>query len=213
MSNLINITNQEGNLVVNSRDIAKNFEKEHKHVLRDIDDIIFKFGITYSKNLFIEDYYTHPQNKQKYREYLLTKDGLKLYIDNSRKTKKLSLVMTIYNHMLELEGEGKLPIILTDRFEDSFFNDLEDALNELGVELDKQYHVSDYFIDGYLPEYKLAIEYDEEQHKYNVEEDMRRENEIAQELGCGFIRLDYKDTNGTNIGKVIAKIMEVGKDE
>lgn len=39
MSDLIKIINQEGNLVVGSREVAENFEKEHFHVLRDIDSI------------------------------------------------------------------------------------------------------------------------------------------------------------------------------
>ena len=48
-----------------------------------------------------------------------------------------------------------------------------------------------YFIDWYIPQLKLAIEFDEDNHKYKLEEDMKRHREIEEHLGCNFIR--YKD--------------------
>ena len=39
MSDLINIENKDGQLVVSSREVAKNFGKEHKNVLRDIENL------------------------------------------------------------------------------------------------------------------------------------------------------------------------------
>ncbi len=77
MSNLIKIINQEGNLVVGSREVAKNFEKRHDNVLKDIDDLI-KGSPQNLGYLFIESEYMHKQNKQVYREYLLTRDGFTL---------------------------------------------------------------------------------------------------------------------------------------
>lgn len=40
MSNLINIINQDGNLVVSSRDVARDFGKEHYHVIEAIENKI-----------------------------------------------------------------------------------------------------------------------------------------------------------------------------
>lgn len=40
MSDLINIENKDGQLVVSSREVAKNFGKEHYNVLRDIENLI-----------------------------------------------------------------------------------------------------------------------------------------------------------------------------
>ena len=40
MSDLINIENKDGQLVVSSREVAKNFGKEHKNVLRDVENLI-----------------------------------------------------------------------------------------------------------------------------------------------------------------------------
>lgn len=38
MSNLINITNKEGNLLVSSRDVAANFDKRNSEVNRAIEN-------------------------------------------------------------------------------------------------------------------------------------------------------------------------------
>ena len=48
-----------------------------------------------------------------------------------------------------------------------------------------------YKIDWYIPELKLAIEYDEYPHSYRKEEDTTRQQAIEAELGCRFIR--YKE--------------------
>ena len=77
MANIISITNQNGKLVVSSREVARNFEKEHKHVLDSIDSLIEGVAEK-SADLFIPSTYQHKQNKQVYREYLLTRDGFTL---------------------------------------------------------------------------------------------------------------------------------------
>lgn len=77
MNNLINITNKNGTLLVSSREIAENFEKEHRGVLRDLDNL--KEGVAQNwADLFYETTYTHPQNKQEYREILMNRDGFTL---------------------------------------------------------------------------------------------------------------------------------------
>lgn len=48
-----------------------------------------------------------------------------------------------------------------------------------------------YIIDWYIPELKLAIEFDEERHLLNEKEDRQRQMEIEELLSCRFIR--YKD--------------------
>lgn len=88
MDNLINIETKDGQLVVSSREVAKNFEKEHKNVLRDIENLIggmlnFEHTPREQENdavLFIPNEYRHEQNGQTYREYLLTRDGFSLLV-------------------------------------------------------------------------------------------------------------------------------------
>ncbi|HHW80353.1 MAG TPA: Rha family transcriptional regulator, partial [Bacteroidales bacterium] len=79
MNELIKVANQNGKLVVSSREVAENFEKRHDHVIRDIDILIDSMGSPQNwGNLFISTEYTHDQNNQRYREYLLTRDGFTL---------------------------------------------------------------------------------------------------------------------------------------
>lgn len=75
MSNLINITNQEGQLLVSSREVSENFEKEHKHVMQSIREL--ETSVKNSTNLFIESIYLDSYSREQ-REYLLTRDGFTL---------------------------------------------------------------------------------------------------------------------------------------
>ena len=81
--NLAKIENKDGILVVSSRVLAKDLEKRHDNVLQDLEKII---GSPESSgdltNLIIPSTYIHEQNKQKYKEYLLTEKGFMLYMFN-----------------------------------------------------------------------------------------------------------------------------------
>ena len=78
---LINIQNKDGVAVVSSRVVAYDFDKQHKHVLEAIENLIKDMGVAEkSADLFIESKYQHPQNKQWYKEYLLTRDGFSLLV-------------------------------------------------------------------------------------------------------------------------------------
>ena len=65
---------------ISSRLIAEKLNKVHRNVLRDIDGML-KSEHT-PKNLIISSSYKNSQNKQTYKEYLLTKDGFILYMFN-----------------------------------------------------------------------------------------------------------------------------------
>lgn len=74
--------NSEGELVVTSRQVSEDFEKEHSKVIRTIENLfqgIAKSGDTPSK-YFIMDSYENEQNKQKYIQYLITQRGFSLLV-------------------------------------------------------------------------------------------------------------------------------------
>lgn len=74
MSNLIIMHEQQA--VTSSLVVAETFGKRHDHVLRDIDEIK---GVTQNwGDLFHETTYTHEQNKQQYRMFLMNRDGFTL---------------------------------------------------------------------------------------------------------------------------------------
>lgn len=78
---LIKVENKDGVAVVSSRVVAQDFGKRHCDVLRDVENLIE--GVEGTQNcvdLFIESQYQHPQNKQWYKEYLLTRDGFSLLV-------------------------------------------------------------------------------------------------------------------------------------
>ncbi len=76
MKDLITINNN-GQPVASSRDIAEHFEKNHNHVLRDIDTLkkdVSNFGQMFF-NVEIPDSYGRPQ-----RAYLMNRDGFSLLV-------------------------------------------------------------------------------------------------------------------------------------
>lgn len=81
INEVISIENKEGTLVVSSREIAEHFNKQHRHILRDIQVITDDLGSAQKwTHLFIESKWQNEQNKQWYEEYLLTRDGFSLLV-------------------------------------------------------------------------------------------------------------------------------------
>lgn len=85
MNDLINlgIINKNDKAVVGSRIIAERFKKRHDQILRNIENLIeglHKIEDTHIENYFIKSSYIHKQNNQKYKEYLLTKDGFSVLV-------------------------------------------------------------------------------------------------------------------------------------
>lgn len=78
MSNLVNILNKNGQLVVTSRQIAEDFEKEHNDTKKRIRELVKDMG-EISHNYFILSDYTDSMNR-KQEEYLLTRDGFSLLV-------------------------------------------------------------------------------------------------------------------------------------
>jgi Rha family phage regulatory protein len=74
MDNLVIMKNQQA--VTTSLQVAEKFEKNHQHILRDLDNL--KEGVQNWTDLFYEDFYTHPQNKQNYRMIFMNRDGFTL---------------------------------------------------------------------------------------------------------------------------------------
>jgi phage regulatory protein, rha family len=85
----LGIENKDGVLVVSSRIIANGLGKEHRNVVRDLENILKTMAIKGMLNsehtpTIIESTYINEQNYQEYKEYLLTKDGFLLYMFSIR---------------------------------------------------------------------------------------------------------------------------------
>lgn len=194
-----------------SYEVAELINKENKIVMRDIRNHIQKFNnIITAEDYFIEDTYTNKQNRIR-PCYMITIKGVKLLLDNYRKSPDLQSLIDWYNKNTSEELEQ---IILTSRFEDSFVSKLSETLDVIGYQLNTQYNVLGYKLDGYIEELNIAIEYDEGQHSIasNNELDKQRQLQIYKKIGCKFIRCDYMNTDAYNIGLVIKEIMKNIKD-
>lgn len=74
MSNLVTV---DGNQVVtDSRSVAEHFEKQHKHVLDAIDNLVAQNSAT--KNMFLEQ--TREYRGRDFRYYLMNRDGFSLLV-------------------------------------------------------------------------------------------------------------------------------------
>lgn len=72
VNDLVIMKNQQ--IVTSSLVVAEKFGKEHRSVLKAIDDL--KEGVAQKyADLFWEDQYIHPQNKQPYRMIYMNRDG------------------------------------------------------------------------------------------------------------------------------------------
>jgi very-short-patch-repair endonuclease len=67
-----------------------------------------------------------------------------------------------------------------------------------------QKNFGQYFVDLYCEDLNLCIEYDEDHHSKQVEEDAKRQSEIMKEFGVNFLRHKQKD----NLFEFINKIMK-----
>lgn len=76
MNELVIMKDQQA--VTTSLQVAESFGKEHRAVLKAIDDLKEGLAQKYA-DLFWEDTYVHPQNKQPYRIVFMNRDGFTIH--------------------------------------------------------------------------------------------------------------------------------------
>lgn len=105
------VENKNGVLVVSSRVIAEQLGRNHKDVLESLDKIGVAENFADLKNIIIPSTYIHHQNKQEYREYLLTEKGFTLYMFNvqGHNDFKLSYINEFERMKNALSNQNKVP--------------------------------------------------------------------------------------------------------
>lgn len=101
MKNLLIMHNQQA--VTSSTALAETFGKHHNHILRDIEAL--KEGVQNWTDLFFETTYTHPQNKQQYRMYLMNRDGFTLLAMGFTGSKALHFKVEYINAFNQMERQ------------------------------------------------------------------------------------------------------------
>lgn len=88
--------------------------------------------------------------------------------------------------------------------EAKFIDSIKRAFPNESFILQKQ--VENYKIDAYMPKYNLSIEFDENAHKYRLDNDIKRQECIERELKCSFIRISENMDIIDAIGLINTKI-------
>ena len=102
MNDLVIMKDQQA--VTSSLQVAEKFEKSHKHVLEAIDNL--KEGVAENwADLFYEDTYIHPQNRQPYRMIYMNRDGFTLLAMGFTGKKALKFKMQYIEAFNNMENE------------------------------------------------------------------------------------------------------------
>ncbi|MCH4010340.1 MAG: phage antirepressor KilAC domain-containing protein [Companilactobacillus sp.] len=104
MNNLVIMKDQQA--VTSSLQVAETFDKSHKHVLEAIDNL--KEGVAENwADLFYEDTYIHPQNRQPYRVIYMNRDGFTLLAMGFTGKKALKFKMQYIEAFNKMEDQIK----------------------------------------------------------------------------------------------------------
>ena len=203
----------ESGIVITGRQVAELLNKELNHVNETIRRNINTFKSEYVINLRSE--YLKNQNIKTLKSvgysnmqiakardiYILSHLGFLLYLQITDIKKDYSEFISEY-----FETNEKLNVARI-RFEHEFGNLLRKSFHGL-LNIEDQYSCCNnkYKIDFYDIEKRLAIEYDEEHHANRINEDINRQKEIEEELGCNFIRV-AKGEEFQGINKIITYLI------
>ncbi|MBY6878758.1 Rha family transcriptional regulator [Clostridium botulinum] len=75
----VSLSIQNGQPVVTSKKIAGDFDKEHKSVIRNVENLLNEISAQNCTNLFIPSTYKDSYGREQ-KEYLLTRDGFSLLV-------------------------------------------------------------------------------------------------------------------------------------
>lgn len=151
--NEVILQNKNGKILASSRDVAEKFGKENKHVNEAIRKLIYA-NPNMKKHFIISEYKSKRGRYEK--EYLLDKEGL-----------------NILNYKFGFSA-------MNPRFEIKFSNLLHELFS--GLKIINQYFIIGYRLDFFIPDLNMIIEYDEEYHKYKIDNDSYRVNIILETL-------------------------------
>ena len=103
MSDLVRINSNQ--VVTDSRSVAEHFEKQHKHVLEAIDNLVAENSAT--KNMFYET--SREYRGQSFRYFLMNRDGFSLLVMGFTGAKALEWKVKYINAFNEMEKTIKTP--------------------------------------------------------------------------------------------------------
>jgi hypothetical protein len=178
--------------VILTNDIINSFNTRKDHIIRYIQKH-FKLNENYIINKNCQN-----QNKKVGRpqiDYILTEETFNL-IKNSYKLRQIELGKKSFTHPILISIETATIGFIFDVFKN--------------YKIEKQYIVDNYRIDLYFVDLKLAIECDEDWHRFTKTEDKIRQEHIENKLNCKFYRYNPCE-NDFKLANVIADLIELTK--
>lgn len=104
MSEIIKIENVNGKLLVSSREVADNFDKDHKNIIRTIDNLIKEDSSILSHGMFVISSYRNSNNRI-FKEYFMTRDGFSLLVMGFTGAKALNWKLKYIEAFNQMEQE------------------------------------------------------------------------------------------------------------
>lgn len=156
--------------------------------------------------------------KREIRDYFLTRYALHLVLVCSDKTKSKIAQALAYFTLTSLDNNkdyyaraNKLGISVSNEIdltkEQQTIRQIRKSFGHLRTI--EQYKVGLYYIDLYFPDYRIAVECDEDGHRrYPQNVECKRQNSIERTLKCTFVRFN-PDSPNFNIGDVINQIIQL----
>jgi len=169
------------------------------------------FGTTTQNiTIHIKNIYSIEKAKKDIRNFIINNKEAERIVKRNIKHYGLNTLFNIAINSKRFEKFNKAIREISEKYEielnfnvsttkqRNFKSILEKALN--GIEsFEYQYIVRNYRIDFYFPKLNLAVEYDENHHRFQFIEDMKRQKEIIKLIGCKFIRVyEGKEIEGLN---------------
>ena len=198
--------------------LAKTIAEIHNQPLKKINQLIndnideFEFGIDildlksgYLKYSFLKMFYSKQSIANSKNIYLLSETGYLKFYSLIRNKDEL-----ILRYILNDYFKSNRIVSYIKNKEIVFRSRLSYIFKEFGISYEFQFPVEQYFIDIYLPDLCIAIEYDENEHRnYTYENHKLRQKNIENKLQCKFIRVSDDYPIDKAIAIVIKKICEL----
>lgn len=139
------------------------------------------------------------------KEYILKISSSILILNAEKNNKKTKF--DLLKELKRIQGKKTDFHIKTLKREELIFKEeLEIAFEDI-TKIESQFNVLGYRVDFYLPEHNLAIEFDEVYHENQKEQDLSRQKEIEEELGCEFIRIKSEEKLSIGLNKILREVL------
>ena len=194
MNELVFLKNDRA--ITDSLNVAEMFGKRHDSVVRSIETIIGGLPKNVDTPLFMETWYKHPQNGERYSKYLMTRDGFSLLVMGFTGKKALEWKLKY------IEAFNKMESIIMERKTDAWIEAREQGKIARKEETDV---------------IQKLVEYAKEQGSNHPDEYYRTYSKLAKKMAnvtdrdtATYLQLNDLSTAERIIANVVLKEMSEG---